>query len=173
MLLSRLYEVYQHAKVAVWHLATTMGLKMLKRAEEPENFGRWNMVCILLHLNWIVNKKQGLDHWRYMQALQGLHPLKPGLQGVYSLIGPRLAVKLDTRVPPSSHQRVYSQMFEKMLQSASALLVHIIFGRTKIWGKWSASKNLVAKRPGAWERGTWMLTITNHEFNPAGYLNHS
>lgn len=26
------------------------------------------------------------------------------------------------------------------------------------------------KDPGAWETGTWMLTITNHGFNPAGYL---
>lgn len=41
------------------------------------------------------------------------------------------------------------------------------------WGRWSTSKNLVAKRPGARETGTWMLTITNHEFNPAGYLNNS
>lgn len=82
-------------------------LKSLKTLEG----GIWFVSCCI----WIElsTKKQGLDHWRYMQALQGLHPLKPGLQGVYSLIGPRLAVKLDTRVPPSSHQRVYSQMFEK------------------------------------------------------------
>lgn len=80
-----------------------------------------------------------------MQALQGLHPLKPGLQGVYSLIGPRLAVKLDTRVPPSSHQRVYSQMFENW---------SIYLGVPKLGKMIRIKKARGQKDPGAWERGT-------------------
>ena len=73
----------------------------------------WKVECGLYFAAFELNcqQKKGLDHWRYMQALQGLHPLKPGLQGVYSLIGPRLAAKLGTRVPPLTHQRVYSQMW--------------------------------------------------------------